>query len=232
MTMLYVAGAGTDIGKTYVTANLLAFLRSEGVDARALKPVMSGFDPQHPAASDAGILLGAMGRSADASEIEAMAPLRFRAALSPDMAARREGRILRLAEILEHCRAPAHTKASPLLIESVGGIMSPIAEDATSLDLLRALQCPALLVVGSYLGAISHALTALSACASHGGEVRALVVNESASSAVSLDETCEALSRFCGATPVIAAPRGAAPNHPVWRKAALLCGLMAADSPA
>ena len=55
----------------------------------------------------------------------------------------------------------AANPADLAIVEGVGGLMSPIAEDVTGLELMVALGLPVVLVGGSYLGAISHTLTAL-----------------------------------------------------------------------
>ena len=60
MPALFIAGTGTDIGKTYVTAALLRALKAEGRAVDALKPVVSGFDEAAPAGSDPAVLLEAM----------------------------------------------------------------------------------------------------------------------------------------------------------------------------
>jgi dethiobiotin synthetase len=209
MKAIFVAGAGTDIGKTYVSAGLLRCMRAHGQSARALKPVMSGFDPARAAESDAGRLLAALGRPATAAEIAAIAPFRYAAPLAPDAAARREGRTLMLDDILLVCRDALAAPGGPLLIEGVGGVMSPIARDATGLDLARALGLPVLLVAGTYLGAISHALTAALAVRGAGLEIAALVVNESAVESVGVAETLDALGRFAPDIPITTIERDA-----------------------
>jgi dethiobiotin synthetase len=112
------------------------------------------------------------------------------------MAAVREGRVIDLEGVYGFCRrAIAAPDPSPLLIEGVGGVMSPIAERATNLDWMRALGCPVLLVTGSYLGAISHALTAIEVVRGAGLSLAAVVVSESADSAP-FDETLASLARL------------------------------------
>src|SRR5260221_11165455 len=94
MAAYFVTSTGTGIGKTLTTALLLRQLATAGRPARAIKPVLSGFDPQSAAESDAGILLAAMGSSITADSIAAIAPWRFATPLSVDMAAAREGRAI------------------------------------------------------------------------------------------------------------------------------------------
>jgi hypothetical protein len=72
MKAAFVTATGTDIGKTYVTAGIIRAMREQGRPASAIKPVMSGYDPGRPEASDAGILLAAMGKPVNAETVAAM----------------------------------------------------------------------------------------------------------------------------------------------------------------
>jgi dethiobiotin synthetase len=207
VSVIFVTGAGTDIGKTYVSCALLTALRDRGQPVAALKPVVSGVAAaDHPGfdASDTARLLRAAGAPATPDVVEACSPWRFTAPLSPDMAAAKEGRSLGLADVVAWCRRRiAETAPGTLiLIEGVGGVMSPIAEDGLVLDLILALGCPAVLVAGSYLGAISHALTALAVLEGRGLEVAALVVNETDGATVTLDATAAALAKYARTVPI------------------------------
>lgn len=215
MTPVFVAGAGTDVGKTYVAARLCRALRAGGLHVLALKPVVSGVpawdDPTFPA-SDTGVLLAAQGLPLTRATADACSPWRFAAPIAPDMAAAREGVEVTLADLLAfHARAVAGApEAEVVLVEGAGGVMSPVAADALCLDWAQALNAPVLLVAGSYLGAISHALTACEALTRRGVPLLAVVVSESADSPVPLEETARAVQRWCAA-PVCRLPRGAGP---------------------
>jgi len=213
MSRLFVTGAGTEVGKTFVTCLLLRRLRAAGHWARALKPVVSGFDPADVAGSDCGQILSAMDEAADAAAVGAVSPWRFVAPLSPDMAAVREGREIDVGELVAFCRyaAPAEGEGT-LIVEGVGGAMVPLSDRETVLDWMAGLSWPVLLVSGSYLGALSHALTAAEAIRLRGLELAGLVVSESAESPVPLDETAATLRRFLDPVPVIALPRLVRPS--------------------
>ena len=220
MSALFVTGTGTGVGKTLVAAALCRQFREAGRPVHALKPVMSGYDPAAPGESDAGVLLASLGREATAAAVAAIAPWRFAAPLSPDMAAAREGRRLALAEIVAFCRA---AEGDPLLIEGVGGVMVPLDDRHTVADWMAALDAPALVVAGSYLGTISHTLTALAALRGRGIRVAGLAISESPVSPVPPAETVAVIARHAGPLPVAILPRlddAAAP----WREAPDLLG--------
>lgn len=209
MRKLSVIGAHTDVGKTYVACAIIRAAVAQGRRVAALKPVVSGFDPADWGASDPAMLLRALGLAPNPELLDAVSPLRFAAALSPPMAARAEGRRLHYVEIAHTC-APffAADQADLRVLEGAGGIMSPIAEDGLCAHLHAEFAAPAILVGGSYLGAISHTLTAAVAAQAFGLEVRAIVVSQSADpDAPDFDQTVAAVAEF-SVVPVIAARRG------------------------
>jgi dethiobiotin synthetase len=205
VSAIFITGTGTDVGKTYVAASLVRHLRQMGRLVDAIKPVVSGYDPAQAAASDPGILLNALGLPVTEQEIDRISPWRFRAALSPDLAAEREGRRIDVDTVIKYCQTAMDQRRDILLIEGAGGIMVPLDGERTILDVMMALQLPLILVTGSYLGTISHTLTALDALFRRGMRVVAIVVSETEGSTVPLDDTVAAIARF--AEPVIGLPR-------------------------
>jgi len=218
MSTIFVTSSGTDIGKTYVASLLTRQLRAKGGKVQALKPIMSGFDEENPGESDTAALLRAMELPLTPDNIDYVSPWRFRAALSPDMAARRESREIDFAALVQHGLDMA-ARHDPLLIEGVGGVMVPLNNEHTVLDWMAALkraELQTLLVVGSYLGTISHTLTALAQLRASNLAPRAIIVSETQGSSVPLDETLATIRRFAADTPVIALPRNAEPDLTEW----------------
>jgi dethiobiotin synthetase len=199
-----------------VACALITALRAAKRPVDAFKPVLSGFDG--PEGSDAARLLDALGRPL--SDLDRMSPLRFKAPLAPPSAARAEGHALVLSDLTARCRERISETEGLLLIEGAGGIMSPLAEGSTNLDLAEALEAPILLVTGSYLGAVSHTLTALETIKARKLTTVAIVVSES-EGAPPLEEITGALQSFCPAIPVAIAPR-AAPKDAQWDASNLL----------
>jgi len=206
MTAAFITSTGTGIGKTFLTAGLVSYFRDHGRDVEAYKPVISGFDPSAPEASDTGILLSALGRQLSADEIGRISPWRYAAPLSPNMAASKEGRAIDFQALVTYSRKCA-TSADVVLIEGVGGIMVPLDDHHTVLDWMLALRLPTLLVVGSYLGTISHTLSALDVLGRHGIDVRAIVVDETHDSTVPFADTVATITSFAPKIEVVALPR-------------------------
>jgi len=211
MSVYFVTATGTDIGKTFVTAGLLRHLRAAGKPVWALKPVVSGFDAARACASDPGVLLEAMNHATSLDCIARIAPWRFAAPLSPDMAAAREGRAIDFDALVAFCREAIAGHSGTLLIEGVGGVMVPLDGRHTVLDWMAALGLPAILVAGTYLGTISHTLTALDALARAGVKIAVLVVNDSGDGAVPIADIVESLSHFLPGVAISTITRASSP---------------------
>jgi dethiobiotin synthetase len=220
----FVTSTGTDIGKTFVTAGLIRYLREAGQPVDALKPLVSGYDSSVVETSDPAVLLRALSRPVSAEEIAALAPWRFRAPLSPDLAAAREGRSVDFDELIAFSRNAIASARGMLFVEGVGGIMVPLDARRTVLDWMAALNIPLLLVVGGYLGTISHTLTALDVLAQRKLKLAAIVVSESERNTVELDETVDSITRFSDGVEVVGLPRlpGGLTQHPAFARIAAL----------
>jgi dethiobiotin synthetase len=226
MTAVFITATGTDIGKTFVTAGLIRHIRGAGGAVAAIKPIVSGFDPGAWQGSDPAMLLAALGRPVALEEVERISPWRFKAPLSPHMAGKREGRAIVFQDVVEFCRRSMAGNRGVLLIEGVGGIMVPFDDRRTVLDLMSVLRIPAILVAGSYVGTISHTLSALEVMARRNLDIAVVVVSESEGSAASLEETIATVERFADAIDVVGIPRLApgVDDHAAFARVAALIG--------
>jgi len=113
------------------------------------------------------------------------------------MAAAREGKAIDFTALLTFCR-----EAGPVLVEGVGGAMVPLNDRETVLDWIAALKLPVILVAGTYLGTISHVLTAAQVLIAKGISVATIVLNESEVSPVPPAETATTIGRFLPPIPI------------------------------
>lgn len=206
MRPLFITGTGTDIGKTHILCEMLTAYRQAGNQARVLKPVASGFDPDDLNATDTIRLMRANGEALTGEGLQAVTPWRFRTPISPDMAARQENRELRLENVAAWC-LDRIDRALPTVIEGAGGVMSPIAENGLNLDLIRELDARPVLVAGAYLGTISHTLCALRVLDGH----CTVIINAFGDTPVPVDDTVRVLQRFAPRADVRVFRSGEAP---------------------
>ena len=139
--LIGILGTNTEVGKTWVAAQLLATLKLRGARVAARKPVQS-YAPDD-IDTDAARLAGASGEDvADICPAHRCYPL----AMAPPMAASALGRgPVRMREIIDEIRWPADVDIG--FVETVGGARSPLASDCDSLQLLQQLQVDELLLV-------------------------------------------------------------------------------------
>jgi dethiobiotin synthetase len=217
MTAMFVTATGTDMGKTFVACGMIRELRVRGRAVDALKPIVTGFDAQAAHMSDTGRLLAALGRAVTPNEIAQVSPFRLRAPLSPDMAARIEGASIDVKALSTLCRNAISRRKDALIIEGIGGIMVPLDARHTVLDWMTEIGVPAILVAGSYVGTLSHTLSALDVLDRTALKIAAVVVSESPGSAATLADTADTIRRFAANIEVFALPRlpQGTHDHPV-----------------
>jgi len=209
VTAIFITATGADVGKTYVVAALIRHLRQLGHTVEAIKPIVVGYDPAQAASSDPGVLIAALGLPFSPESIERISPWRFRAAWAPDLAARYEGRSINVDDVIAYCKNATGRRRGILLIEGAGGVMVPLDERRTILDVMMALRLPLILVTGTSPGTISHTLTALDSLFRRDMNVLATIVSETPGGSIPLDDVVASIARFT--EPVIGLPRRSVP---------------------
>lgn len=171
MTTLLVTGTDTGIGKTVVTAAIAAALAARGLRVAVAKPAETGCAPDP---EDALALRAAAG---DPSSIAAICPWTLPEPLAPALAAERAGVRIDVEGLVDDLRE--RTAASDvLLIEGAGGLLVPLRDTTTFADLAARLPARVVVVVGSRLGAINHALLTLEVLERRGIAIAGYVMNE------------------------------------------------------
>ncbi|MBI3876133.1 MAG: dethiobiotin synthase, partial [Verrucomicrobia bacterium] len=128
-------------------------LRAHGVRVRASKPVSAG------GREDAEALRAALGSTMTLDEIN---PWHFRAPLAPLLAARCEGKCVRLNEVVAHLKR-LRSDCDALVIEGAGGLLSPLGKNFNASDLIASLRATPLVVCPNRLGAVGQTLLVLAA---------------------------------------------------------------------
>jgi dethiobiotin synthetase len=194
MRGLFVTGTGTGVGKTILSAALLAAMAAAGERVCAYKPVVTGLDDSPRSGlsrEDPGELPATSPSAARPSEVlppdhellaritgmtpEEVAPLRYGPAVSPHLAAALAGETIDSDTLIARARA-AGADGGTLIVEGVGGLLVPFTEDFTVRDLAGALGLPVLIAASPGLGTINHTLLTLDAARTAGLEVRAVVL--------------------------------------------------------
>jgi dethiobiotin synthetase len=146
--ILFVTGTDTGAGKTVLTALLVAFFRGGGGRALGMKPFCSG------SRADARLLHSLEHECLTIDEVN---PFYFDKPLAPAAAASRRRPAVPLRAAAGKIRGLAG-RCDLLVVEGVGGVMAPLGEDYTVLDLIRRLDCKVIVVCANRLGVINHVL--------------------------------------------------------------------------
>jgi dethiobiotin synthetase len=169
---LFVTGTDTGVGKTVLSAALLAAMAAAGEPVGAYKPVVTGLDEAAPGAWPPDHeLLGAAAGIAP----QAVSPLRLGPPAAPHLAARLTGAEIDPAELIAAARRAA-APGRALVVEGVGGLLVPLGDRFLVRDLARALGLPLLLAARPGLGTINHTLLSVEAARAGGLTVRAVVL--------------------------------------------------------
>jgi dethiobiotin synthetase len=198
---LFVTGTDTGVGKTYVAALVARALAAEGRRVGVYKPVASGCrrDGDRLVADDALILWEAAGQP---GELERVCPQRFAAPLAPHLAAREEGGRVdpkQLRRGLDYWL----DRSEVVIVEGVGGLMSPLTDDDYVADLAYEVGYPLVVVARNTLGVISQTLQTLIAAATFrcGLPIAGVVLNRPAPPCESADPSIQSnsdeLARRC-----------------------------------
>jgi dethiobiotin synthetase len=156
---LFIAGADTGVGKTYVTALIARALAADGRKVGVYKPAASGCRREGGmlVSDDAVALWNAAGRP---GELDRVCPQCFAAPLAPHLAARAEEKEID-ADLLRDGVEWWRQRSEIVLVEGAGGLMSPMGDEEYVVDLADALGFPLLIVSRNVLGAINQTLQTL-----------------------------------------------------------------------
>jgi dethiobiotin synthetase len=177
---IFITATGTDVGKTMMAAGILRRLRRTGENAMVMKPVQTGGAPDASgrlSAPDISTVLRMAEVAVDDETLRLLSPCVYAPACSPHLAARLAGRPVSLDAIAAAARHLS-TRYPFLVVEGAGGVMAPLNETETMLDLAASLAMPAVLVSHGGLGAINHVLLSLAALRSRSLPILGVILNE------------------------------------------------------
>ena len=172
MNGFFITGTDTGVGKTALSALLLAELRRRGIHAAPFKAAQTGctrkgvspeaFDLDDLSAPDLEYSLSMAGMTASAQVMAQMSPYRFEPACSPHLAAEQTGTEIDMSRIISAATALA-ADYELLLVEGAGGVLVPLTRRSLMIDLMQKLNLPVLLAARPGLGSINHTLLSIRA---------------------------------------------------------------------
>ena len=158
----FVTSTGTELGKTFLSEKIIKELGSRGFSIDCYKPILSSFNKKNYETSDSAKLLKASKKKATIANIKKITPWLFKMPVAPTIAAKHERKQFTYQNIKTWCLKKKQSSYSNfILFEGAGGIMVPIERHKTFIDLFKDINVPVILLVGSYLGTVSHTLSAV-----------------------------------------------------------------------
>jgi adenosylmethionine---8-amino-7-oxononanoate aminotransferase len=192
---LILLGTDTDVGKTTVGRAILRMAARAGHPVVPVKPIESGCNPTPVDAE-------ALRRASQLDlPLERICPFPFAAPVAPAIAAEMIGQTLTLDQLVAACnRARPHVNPhQPILVETAGGLLSPLTATETNVDLAAKLGLPILLVARNGLGTINHTALAIGELRRRGLPVAALIlVDTDGKLAPDRDTNAHAIARQTG----------------------------------
>lgn len=194
--IVFITGTDTGVGKTVLTGLLLSHLRQRGCKALAIKPFCSG------SRSDPMLLRSLQGRELAATEIN---PFYFPEAVAPLVSARKHGNWIRLETVVAKIRSLAR-QCDWLLVEGAGGLLVPLGEGYSVLDLITRLKALVVVASRNKLGTLNHTLLTVSAL--RGAAIRRMkvVLMGSAANDLAARSNPQILSELLEPTPLYCLP--------------------------
>ncbi len=163
-----ILGSDTGVGKTRVTSTLLRALRARGVNAAGYKPFASGDRADALALMDAAHMEG--------WTVDQVNPVFFLPPMAPYAACIIEDRRLDW-DAADAGFQLISSKSEVFLVESAGGLMTPLTREETMLDLAARWNLPCILVVPNRLGVLSQSLCCTTCLKAAGARLTAVVLN-------------------------------------------------------
>ena len=181
MSVLFVSGIDTDIGKTYATGLLAKSLMQQGVNVITQKLVQTGISKQ--ADGELGIaddILShrqLMGMPLQPCDLDfTTCPYRYEKPASPHLSAALANQPLNINVITDATNV-LQADYELVLLEGAGGLLVPINEQLLTLDYIAERGYPIVLVTSGRLGSINHTLLSLEAIKSRGLMIHSVIYN-------------------------------------------------------
>ena len=174
MKSLFITGTDTDVGKTYVTAGLAVTLQKMGIDVGVMKPYAAGTPQKKGFKSEDVEILSQAAKVSDPENL--INPQFFKMAASPYTASKSLKVKVKVNSVLSSFKKLSKIH-SMLLVEGMGGIMTPILKNYFVTDLIKEMKLPVVIVVRTKVGTINHTILTCKMCENYKIPVKGIIIN-------------------------------------------------------
>lgn len=174
MKSIFITGTDTDVGKTYVSAGLAVTFRMMGIDVGVMKPFGAGI-PQNKGFKSEDVEI--LSKAAHVSDPEYLVnPQFFPMPASPYTAWKSLKTKPKVKVALDSFKKLSKLHKM-LLVEGMGGIMTPILENYFVVNLIKEMKIPVLIVTRSRIGTVNHTLMTIRMCEKYRIPIKGIIIN-------------------------------------------------------
>lgn len=171
---LFITGTDTDVGKTYITAGLGVVLQKMGIDVGIMKPFAAGSSQKKGYKSEDVEILS---RAAQVSDPESLVnPQFFPIPASPYTAWKKLKTKPKISTVLTSFKKLSKLHEM-LLVEGMGGIMTPILKDYYITNLIKEMKIPTVVVTRSKVGTVNHTIMTVKMCEKYNIPIKGIIIN-------------------------------------------------------
>ena len=174
MKSYFISGTDTDVGKTFVTAGIALALKKMGINVGVMKPFAAGTPKKNGYKSNDVQLLAKASQVNEPEEL--LNPYFFPIPASPFTASKNLGIKVDVKIVMNSFKLLS-SLYDVLLVEGIGGIMTPILEDYFVIDLIKNMNLETIIVTSSRIGTINHTIMTNEMCQRYGIKIRGLIIN-------------------------------------------------------
>lgn len=174
MNSLFISGTDTDVGKTYVTAGLAVTLRKMGIDVGVMKPFAAGI-PQKTGFKSEDVEILATAAQVNDPEL-LLNPQFFPIMASPYTALKNLKLKPNIINVLKQFKILSKLH-SMLLVEGMGGVMTPILQNYFVTNLIKDMKLPTIIVTRTRVGAINHTIMTCMMCEKYKIPIKGIIMS-------------------------------------------------------
>ncbi len=195
MKSLFITGTDTDVGKTYITAGLAVAIRKMGIDVGVMKPFAAGTAQKKGYKSEDIEILSKAAQACDPENL--VNPQFFPIPASPYTAWKNLKIKPKINSVLSSFKKLSKIH-SMMLVEGMGGIMTPILKNYFVTDLIKDMKIPAVLVTRTKVGTVNHTIMTVKMCEKYKIPIKGIIINDFDSDGYKVKELTRDLKSLTG----------------------------------
>ena len=171
---IFISGTNTEVGKTFITVNIIKLLQSKGYLVNPYKPVETGCRKRLSklVPNDSSLFHKTIKKRMSLDKIN---PYRFLEPISPAKAIKLSKKRITINNYLAKYKSLPDCDFS--VIEGAGGLLSPLASDGFNIDLIKKIKAPTILVAKDEIGVINNVMLSLNILKQYKIKVLAVILN-------------------------------------------------------